>query len=75
MVSAKVPRSKFFAAFLFEILSSVTKHASDGAVEVDGICSRGLPSACRAVCTGESPPSVGVKVANNFPHGAGGVSQ
>ena len=46
--------SNFFASFPSEVLSSVTDRVSDKAVEVDGICSHGLPSAGRNGRNGES---------------------
>ena len=53
--------SNVSASFLFEVLSSATDRVSDRAVEVDGLCSHGLPSAGGDFCHGESTVSVGVK--------------
>ena len=56
--------SNFSAPFLFEILSSVL----DGALDVYGICSHGLPSAGCDVCHGEWTFSNGLKGCEQSTH-------
>ena len=58
--------SNFSGSFVVEVLSSALDRVSHWAVQIDGMCSNGLPSAWHDVCNGESIFLSAQRVTNNL---------